>query len=305
MIDALATQPHYRDHVMPVWDALPTLLRGMAHTGTRLLPPGAPTIVASYIDARLAMRRPVIYLEHGAGQTYSPGFSSYAGGRGKEMVDLFLSPSERVAAINRAAYPNAEHAVVGCPLLDKWVGYRPVNPEPFCALAWHWNGLGVAPEARSAFPRYASALPQLTKSFRLLGHGHPRAMKRLIPFYEQHGIEWTADFGEVLRRADVLVFDNTSAGFMFAALDRPVVVLDAPWYQKAWGGRFWEWADVGVRISDPAQLSGAITEALRDAPRQAQRRREINREIYGTVDGHAAERAAAAITGVFSQAVAA
>lgn len=293
MIDALASEMHYADHIRPVWDALPD--KGRFHTKPSRLADGPPTMVASYVDAHRASGRPVIYMEHGAGQTYRPGVPSYAGGRGKSHVALFLSPSEAVAARNRQAYPSAAHAVVGCPMLDRWIGHKPANGEPVVAFAWHWEGLGVAPEARSAFGHYAQALPSLP--FKMLGHGHPRAMKRLRPFYAKHGIETVESFAEVLERADVLVFDNTSAGFMFAATDRPVVVLDAPWYRKAWGGRFWDWADVGVRISEPRDLERAITMALHDQSTLRYNRRRIVREIYGELDGRDTARAVGAIVG--------
>lgn len=293
-IDALASRSHYADHVRPVFDALPDA--GVFH-GKGPLASGAPTIVASHLDSALAQRREVIYMEHGSGQTYMPRHPSYAGGRGKSHVRLFLSPSERVAAANRRAYPDVAHAVIGCPLLDRWIGHKTHNTEPVIAFAWHWEGLGVAPEARSAFRHYASAVPTLP--FRLLGHAHPRAMSRLRPFYEKHGIEVAETFAEVLERADVLVFDNTSAGFMFAATDRPVVVLDAPWYRRAWGGRFWDWADVGVRISEARDLARAIEMALRDYSHSHWRRRTISRQIYGELDGQATRRALEAIERVF------
>jgi hypothetical protein len=156
---------------------------------------------------------------------------------------------------------------------------------------------GAAPEARTAFPHYAAAIPKLP--FRMLGHGHPGIIAQLMLFYREHQIEWTPSFAEVLDRADVLVFDNTSVGFMFAATGRPVVVLDAPWYRTAWGGRFWDWADVGVRIAEPSQLEGAINAALEDSPTLARKRTSISEAIFGPLDGKATERAVTAIGEAF------
>jgi hypothetical protein len=291
-IDALASEPHYFDHILPVLDALPPKMRGDIQRGGKLAR-GNPVIVASYGDAWRARQRQVIYMEHGIGQTYRTGHPAYAGGTGKDAVALFLSPSERVAELNRQRYPKAAQAVIGCPLIDRWLGHRPHNRKPVVAFAWHWDG-GVAREARSAFRHYADFLPSLP--FKLLGHGHPRAMRRLRPFYVQHDIEVAESFAEVLERANVLVFDNTSAGYMFAATGRPVVVLDAPWYRNTWGGRFWDWADVGVRIGEPARLEWAIDEALADRPEQRQRREDISADIFGPLDGKATQRAVTAIT---------
>lgn len=295
MIDALATAPHYADHIRPVFDALPDA--GLFKTRPAAMGKGAPTIVASFADSRWAHQRAVIYMEHGAGQTYGRAIPSYAGGRGKGHVALFLSPSEPVAEMNRAVYPNVSHAVIGCPLLDPWIGYKPQNDEPVVAFAWHFNAIGVAQEARSAFDHYVHALADLAarQKFRLLGHAHPRAMGRIRPHYERMGIEVAERYTDVLERADVLVFDNTSAGFMFAATDRPVVVLDAPWYKASWGGRFWDWADVGVRISDPAQLEKAIETALADKRKQKTQRHKIVRQIYGDLDGTSTQKAVRAI----------
>jgi hypothetical protein len=62
----------------------------------------------------------------------------------------------------------------------------------------------------------------------------------------------------------VLVFDNTSVGYEFAATGRPVVVLDPPWYRPsvAHGLRFWDAANVGIRVADPAALPEAVERAL-------------------------------------------
>lgn len=290
-VDALASEVHFGDHIRPVWDALPE--RGTWYDAAPV-GEGLPIIVASHSDCRRSALRPTIYMEHGAGQTYGGVNGSYAGAGQKDNVRLFLNPSERVAALNRAAWPDARQAVIGSPLLDRWIGYRPRNVEPVVALAWHWDARHVADEARSALPFYLRVLPRL-RQFKLLGHGHPRAMPILQKHYERLGIEWTDNFSDVLARADLLVFDNTSAGFLFAATGRPVVVLDAPWYQKEWGGRFWDWASVGVRVKAPAELPLSIERALDDTNEQRAERERVSRLIFGDLDGRATERAVAAI----------
>ena len=98
-------------------------------------------------------------------------------------------------------------------------------------------------------------------------------------------------FEDVVRRADLYIADNTSTLFEFAALDRPVIVLNAPWYRRGveHGLRFWEFADVGVQVDDPESLVDAIGRALED--RDGSRRRSIVRALYANL-GDATARAA-------------
>ena len=89
--------------------------------------------------------------------------------------------------------------------------------------------------------------------------------------------------------------DNSSIGWEFLSLDRPVVWLNAPWYRRNvnYGLRFWDFADAGVQVEEPHDLRFAITEALMDTNRA--RRREAVADIYAYTDGRASERAARAI----------
>ena len=296
MIDALATQPHYRAHLLPIWEALPEALRGrfLDHPS----PDMAPTVmVAGYADYMRTRARRVIFVEHGAGQTYGePGHPCYSGGRGRERVALFICPSQRVAHRNTARYPSVPAVAVGGPNLDRWHA-APPTPEPgLVGISFHWPAM-VAPESRGAMTHYLQALEGLGRRFRVLGHAHPRIATAARRAYEKAGIPFTEDFAEVMDRCAVYAVDNSSTLYEFASTDRPVVVMDAPWYRRGveHGLRFWEHADVGVRIGDPQDLGAAIEVALMDAPEVAARRRAITAQVYAYTDGHAAERAARAI----------
>lgn len=92
ILDCFTTEVHYADHLLPVWNALTDHERGFWFTGgggealaarvkarsphTCVIATDPPdgeytTLVASHNDYRYTPRnRPVIYLEHGAGQTY-------------------------------------------------------------------------------------------------------------------------------------------------------------------------------------------------------------------------------------------
>jgi hypothetical protein len=312
VVDALATERQYLDHLLPVWRALDEHERGTFYISAKLEPVARArgldarvldthrlkgrglVLVASYGDEVRCDPRPVVLLEHGAGQHYSNGHSSYSGGRGRDKVKLFLCPNTEVAERNRAVYPNATIAIIGSPKLDGWsAASRTPHDPPTIAISFHWQ-CTVSPEARSAYPHYRESLPELASHYRVIGHGHPRIMPQLEPVYERAGIEAVWDFEEVLERADVYVIDNSSTGIEAMAAGIPVVWMNAPEYRKhiTHGGRFWNWT-LGIPTVDrPRELAEAI-EAARAGG--ATRREQLVREIYTFTDGQSAKRAAEAI----------
>jgi hypothetical protein len=320
MIDFRARERHFVDHLAPLWHALGDVRgrfwieegRGLtlayarnagildAEPAPKDLPVTATVAVASWGDLKRT-HGPAVLLNHGSGQTYvnvrDSGEASYSGGPGRDRVILFLEPNEYAAGASRATYPQARTEVVGCPKLDELAMVpRPENPAPIVAFSWHFDCGQIAPEATLAFAHFKKAIPTVSRRFRTLGHAHPKLQSSLDAFYEHNGIEVVRDFVDVVARADVYVCDNSSTLFEFAALDRPVVVLDAPWYRTnvEHGLRFWSHADVGVRIDNPRRLLWAVRQAIEDAPDVAARRRELAADVFPHV-GTATERAAAAI----------
>lgn len=320
MIDFWASHSHLADHLLPVWLALPPETRGtfsvphelisyLAQRGvmgdTNVPTRGQVMVMARGRDLKRDKHDVRVLLEHGVGQTYSGAHNdSYSDGE-RPWIDLHLVPSERVAQMS------GENAVVvGCPKMDRFHalsaprlppgGMRP--PNPCVAFTWHWDGSAVAPEAGTAFYEYRDALAALAatpdRGYDIIGHAHPRIQHEAFPWYERAGIRVARTLDEVFNSAHVLVCDNSSAMFEFASLDRPVVVVNASTYRKdvSHGGRFWEWAGVGVQVDQPDMLDFAIHETLKRGTTSCEaRRREIVRECYGYLDGHCAERAAAAI----------
>lgn len=142
------------------------------------------------------------------------------------------------------------------------------------------------------------AIVRLASRYTVIGHGHPRAMADLAPWYRRAGIEVVADFADVCRRADLLVFDNSSVGFEFASTGRPVVVLDPYHYRRGvhHGLRFWD-AIPGLVCADRAgvpdavSLTAVVERALEDPP-EAQEARERALELVCARRSGAAERAA-------------
>jgi len=329
-VDFLVGATHFLDHVYPIARAIPAaergaiyLVRGASHAHSveamteharrcrmkgceglewrearrKLVAQKGPLVVASATDAAMAanLGRPVVYCEHGAGQTYGGSHPSYAGGRGRRGVVLFLCPNEAVAERNREAYPKVRVAIVGCPKLDRWhkAPAKPQQSPPVLAVAFHWD-CRVCPETRWAFPYYREGLSSLLSIGPVLGHGHPRIWSRLRHLYPSLGIEPVEDFEDVLERADLYMCDNSSTLFEFASVGRPVVVLNAPWYRRhiEHGLRFWEAATVGVQVDHPAELRDAVMQALEDPPEQQAARQAAVRIAYTYTDGQASKRAA-------------
>lgn len=282
-IRLFARKPHYRAHLTPIWEKLPAeyKLEGPFQQFDRLLIAGGPDIRHGH---------PYIYVEHGAGQSYTgvsvPG---YAGGSGHDACELFICPNEGVAARWLARYPDIPVAVVGCPRLDAYHGHVP--PPNTVAITFHFD-LHLVPETRTAFQHYAASLGQVVNEYRsqgwhVLGHAHPRFTKRLKPYWQRLGVDWTDD---PLWDASVLIADNTSLLAEFLALGRPVVALNAPWYRRNvhHGGRFWEWPL--TYIDGPDNLIALVLDELSPP----------DWHPYAYADGKASERAVAAIVSVLT-----
>lgn len=269
--------------------------------------PGPMAFVTSIGDIKVGRRlgyRRFAFMEHGAGQAYIGDrdviarHPSYPGGADREDVELFLCPNEYSADLWRRAY-SARVEIVGCPRLDELPRRNESDypTSPVVAVTFHWPAR-VIPEADTALGDFAPILPELASRFEVIGTCHPKAdwPIRMERVYRRAGIPFAADFDEVCRRADLLVFDNTSAGFEFAATGRPVVVLNAKRYRRRviHGGRFWTWADVGIQVDQAEDLGDAIAEALEDAPERRQERERVLGLVYAHRSG-AAARAAAAV----------
>lgn len=314
---------HYHDHMDPVWSALPPDRRGASwapshdQPGATLYRPGRtpenasePVMVASFPDAMAppARGRPVVYLEHGAGQAYEgdpamAGAAGWSGARDPAMrrVALFLCPNETVAGRWRARY-DVPAVAVGCPKMDHRhrAPRAPAGDRPTVAVTFHWD-CPLGPETRTAWPYWDRALPALVSWCRrngveIIGHGHPRIWSRLARRWASLSIEPVRNLEDVMDRADVLVADNTSAMYEFASLDRPVVVLNAPTYRRGieHGLRFWSHVP-GRECDHHADLVPAVEEAVRHPGLHRALRSAATAAAYAHTDGHAADRAATAI----------
>lgn len=282
MIDVFCSTPHYARQMRPVFDLLPASHRGTWYDAHEDPEGGDVVMVGAYRDLRWVSDRyrRTCLVEHGIGQTYSTqqDHPAYPGGN-RNPYDLLLAPGSHVRD------PAAKETVcVGSPSQRSGtLSGSPRQPPSRFAVSFHWD-CGVSPEAGTAFWEYlphlsdqAAALPE-----GLLVHAHPRIQ---FDVFEQvigkPNLEPCEHFDRVLDEAAVYAVDNSSTLYEFAALDRPVVVLNSQFWRRdvEHGKRFWQWADVGEQISGGGQLAGAMLRA-RDLDPQGERRRAVVAAVY-------------------------
>lgn len=287
MFDFYASEPHYWDHLAPIYAEL-----GRSEPVRRVFAPHeatATTVVASWVDAK-AVRTPVIYVEHGAGQQYGnqEGYSGSHGLRGKARG--FICPSEVVADRWRASY-RVPAVAVGCPKLDRWLES---TPEPMTVgVTFHWR-CAVAREAGTAWDHFVGGLEDMIwhltdLGYTVLGHAHPR-MPEARHWFTERGLY--VDHDELMARAGALVADNTSLLPEFMALDRPVAFLHSPKWRRSvdHGGRFWDWCVAGIEYEDPKSF--LIEDPIAAAADFVEDRRKVADSIYAHRDGSSSRRAA-------------
>lgn len=324
-VDAYCSWPQYAAHIAPVMKALPPDRRGCCYLGLNyneladiivslgMTPsPGRPppgtdgVMIASGPDLPNANSRQVIFVEHGAGQTYATDAANhqgYTGGRGRDGVSLFLCPNERTAAANLVRYPGAHAAVIGDPTISEFDAVAaalgdPPDRQPVVAVTWHFDlpGLGI-PETRTTWPYWANAALDLAEAYEVLGHAHPKAQREILPWWERYGVMTTDSFAVVAAVAELLVLDNSSVGPEFARTGKPILWLNAPFYRRDvhHGGRFWEWTEWAECCDDADDLTDAVGRALADPPERQAARAKATRDIYPYIGLEAARRGAAAI----------
>lgn len=326
VVDAWANEPHFVAHLAPIWELLPDGLRGRFFASRQVVPFArslgldvtpvsgwrppiqrfrdprfGPVLVASISTANTWARsgRPIVLLNHGAGQTYNVDHPSYSGGRHRTHIAMFLEPGPHAAEATRKMARGRPVVEVGSPKLDRYHrdGWdRPHNPQPVVAISTHWD-CRVVPETRSALGEFEHQLDELVAAnVDVVGHSHPRCANDVNRMFAKHGIPFVRNFDRILETADVYVCDNSSTLYEFASTGRPVVCLNGAGYRKDvdHGLRFWD-AVPGVQCDPDQSLLTAIGWALDDPPTiRARRERAVGR-AYMACDGEAAARAAEAI----------
>lgn len=257
MIHAYASEPHYARHVTAVWKNLPDDLRGrtfIRKDPVKGMPGKDYLLVGGLIDALHHPENRLIYVEHGAGQSYlgapsrSAEFYPHRNSVHPPNVVAYISPRQSVAsAWGRPAF------AAGCPALDDIVGNRSFSRK--AVITFHWDAGRVSPEASSAIDHWVKHLPTMFQHLRdagyeVVGHAHPR-YEKLPKLWERLEIPFEADADDVLTTAALLIADNTSLMYEAAALDIPVIALNCPQYRRTveHGLRFWS-AVPGWQVDD-------------------------------------------------------
>lgn len=314
-IDVIASERQYQDHMLPIWAALPLSLQGTVRPvepqPVSRPPLGRIAMVAGWQDVQpLRGTCRMIYVEHGAGQTYKdahhdPSYSASEGARHQGVIG-YVCPSETVAA----RWKNAPAIAVGSPKMDEWVRFvKPPSEKPTVCFAWHWDAT-VAPEAKTAWPHYQRLFPRIVERFRdqgfdVAGHSHPKWRGKLDPVLSAAGVDVFGSDREVFAHADILIVDNSSLAFEVASLGRPVLNLNAPWYRRdiEHGLRFWSHPP-GLEFNEPEELLDFnLWDCLHETPARLIgefRRKAAVEHAYAFTDGSSAQRAAAWITELVS-----
>lgn len=316
-IDFYASHVHFVDHLAPIWFALDPRYRGVFLAGAGLAADIAKldygidaqhpkktgttrsVVVASYGDYRRIGAADVVFVEHGAGQTYGNNHPGSPGGPNRnDGIRLYITPNYDVAAKNTATYPGVPNVIAGVPKLDPWhLRDKSRDDPPTVAVSFSWDR-PHAPESKGAYRHFRKYLHRVAREFPgALAHAHPRIFHRFYADFRRFGFEPVPRFTEILDRADVYVCDNSSTIFEFASTGRPVVLLNAPWYRRhvEHGLRFWEHAGIGVNVDHGRDLIDGIHLALEDPPEVAEDRHRHVTAVYPLTDGHASRRAAEGI----------
>lgn len=323
MINVYASQPNFWRHLAPIVDELGARGHDIATWADRAyqpwgdrfraqsFPDGEVVIVASWIDARRAVTSPVVYVEHGAGQTYRDGRGdSYAGAQRLDHVVAFIGPGDHVADRWRAVYPRAVVASVGCPALDQHLAVDQIEREayrdtanvgrPVVAISSHWR-CTVVPETQQATPLFFEGLRELAalNRFAVVGHSHPRQVDTMQAMWARLRIPFEPDPDVILRCADLVVVDNSSLAYEAAALDIPVLSLNAPAYRRdvEHGLRFWSHVP-GLQCDRARDLVELVDAALDDPPDARDLHFRAAAHVYAHRDAHAARRAVDVIESV-------
>jgi hypothetical protein len=264
-IHTVASLPHYHNHCAAVFSALPEKWRGEQRLAKRVngagFDPDDIVLVGGYWDIDSVKDNRIVYVEHGAGQSYlldpdSEGAKAFHGSEHAERVVGYIAPNQRVADSWKPAA-----VAVGCPIVDPFAQWTPrENPKPIAVIAFHWSPTDpVCPEAGTAGEHYWRSLPIIGRELRRQGFevwmtGHPRDSHAKARANHAR-IDWQPSVFQVYERADVLFADNTSLMYEMAHLGRQVVALNAPWFRRDvdHGLRFWDHVP-GVQVDSVDEL---------------------------------------------------
>ena len=334
-IDALGLRlSRIVDHIVPIWRELPANLRGNFYVSDkeyknvlkkypdvnfqifekhiwafrREKGPVITSMLSGVIREIVTAKRKTILVEHGCGDTF--GIDSIKNplslSRKNDNLDIlmYLAPGHHPAKVFKKLRPEVPVKLIGCPKMDAW-HIRPPKPRsdpPVVVISFTWDWQDQewgewAKTVRGTWSYYKDFLPQLkNQNWKIYGNLHPKMWSKAAVVFKDLGIPLIS-FEEALEIGDLYICDQSSTIFEFASTGRPVVLLNAPWYQKdiQQGLRFWKAANIGMQVNEPDKLISTIEMALEDPEIIRKRRERIINYIYPVRDGTASKKAAAAI----------
>lgn len=313
-IGFLATEGYYVDHMASIWLALPKNWRGPFFVGPRAISTAkrykisnivrvpkkrnlivaemkrrhkGPVMTASWANWRLVERAglPAPTLPHGQG---GQGNSNSSWISKADKVDLMMVPAEygRLEGINCPL-------IHGQPKLDRWFGHKVNSKPPVLAISFRWRECHSAVEYYRPFVKKIKEQAQ-EAGIHILGHGHPLKFENgFRQLWEEHSIECTPLFEDVLARADVYAADCSSSSFEFVGLDRPVIFLEDPKIDKYnFAARDNFASKCGIINKDPLKLIEDTLIALSDPIEISDGRKEVAKIMFGDYKGEASKNAA-------------
>lgn len=267
-VHALASLPHYAEHVETIHKHLPDEIRGETRFGKRASSKDWNdtddiVMVGGFYDIDRVPANRIIYIEHGAGQSYKGDarareHPAYHGTpHHPNRVIAYVSPRQEVAdSWDRPAF------AAGAPVCDSSVEMsRPAHP-PVAAITFHWDARRICPEAGSALEHYVDHLGDIydrleEQGFIVIAHHHPRDV-RLAAMWRHIRVKRppidVVPVADVRRFASLLICDNSSLMYEMDYLGRNVVALNSPEWRRdvEHGLRFWDWK--GHFVDDPEEL---------------------------------------------------
>lgn len=305
-VHAYASQPHYALHLRDLWNSLHPSLRGEWVGPMGSIPLGDGALVAAWSDA-LQIRRPFVYVEHGAGQQYrlkgSPLLNGYSGSPGLTGAMGFLCPSEAVAARWRASYPSKPAVAVGAPSYLEPARRRGLPPRATVTFSFHWGAHPQIAELNSVIDRFAPAMPAVVGRLRSMGvevlaTAHPRRMESAV--WTRLGVPFLRDWPTVLERTTCYVVDNSSTAFEAVAAGRSVVFMRGANWSDVHGPPRFDGDLPGPEVTDPGKLVAAIEDAMFHS-RWAEARTRCVEKVYDGIVGQSARIGANAVGEMVAQ----
>lgn len=293
-LDCFCRESHHQVHAKVITDALGIKILTKLSDITKDY-----VMVFSYGDLKAVdelHEKGIVFCEHGTGLSYNNKHGSYAGSlQHRQNVILRLSPNHIHANIEKETL-ECPVEIIGVPKLDKFATrYWNFNKEkPTVAISFHFDCF-VNPETRSSFNYFKSILPELNKQFNLLGHAHPRMMPHIKDFYIKNKIRVVDDFEDVLNMADIYCCDNSSTIFEWCITEKPIVLLNPPYYRKnvehKGNPRFWRLSNIAPLCEKPEDLIPCIWEAVNNHSKYQPFIRRAKKEVLHITDGSATKTA--------------